>query len=66
MFGCQVWYPSKTDLRLFEKMQKGATKWISWSEPDYEKRLTETELLPLSLYAELQSLLLYCSIIDGW
>ena len=65
MSGCQVWYPSKTDLRIIEKLPKNAKKWICGSEPDYKKRLTETELLKLSLYAELQSLLLYCSIIDG-
>ena len=65
MIGNQVWYPSKTDLRLIEKLQKDATKRICWSEPDYKKRLTETELLPLSLYDELRSLLLYCSTFDG-
>ena len=64
MFGYQVWYPSKTDLRLIEKLQKEATKWICWSESDYIKQLAETKLSPLSLYAALQSLLLHCSIID--
>ena len=65
MFGCEVWHPSKIDLRLIEKLQKDATKWICWSEPDYKEWLTETELLPLTLYVELQSLLLYCSNTDG-
>ena len=41
MFG----YISKTDLKLFEKLQKEKSKWICWSEPD-------------SLYVELQRLLL--------
>ena len=65
MFGCHIWYPNKTDLMLIEKLRTDATNWIRWSEPDYKKRLTETELLPLSLYAELQSLFLYSSIFDG-
>ena len=57
MCGCEVWYPIKTDLRLIEKLQKEATKWICWSEPDYKKRLTEIELFSLSLHAQLQSLI---------
>ena len=65
MFGCLEWYPGKTDLRLIEKLQNYVTKWICWSEPDNKKRFTETALLRLSLYAELQRLLFYCSIIDG-
>ena len=65
MFACQVGYPNKSDLKLIEKLQKDATKWILWTERDYKDRLIQLKLLPLSLYAELQCLLLFCSILDG-
>ena len=58
-------YPNKSDLKLIEKLQKDATKWILWTERDYKDRLIQLKLLPLALYAELQCLLLFCSILDG-
>ena len=65
MFACQVGYPNKSDLKLIEKLQKDASKWILWTEGDYKDRLIQLKLLPLALYAELQCLLLFCSILDG-
>ena len=49
MSGCQEWYPTKTDLKLIEKLHKDVTNWICWSEPDYKKRLTQTTVAIVTL-----------------
>ena len=62
---CQVWYPSKCDLALIEKIQKSATKWIIGSSLIYKERLIKLKILPLSFYFEIHSLLLLCDLINN-
>ena len=64
-YACQVWYPSKCDLVLIERIQKSATKWIIGSSLTYKERLIKLKILPLSFYFELHSLLLLCDLINN-
>ena len=56
-------YP-KTDLSNIERIQTSATQWILNNTIPYEERLKELNLLALSMYFELHSLLLFCAITD--
>ena len=62
-YACEVWYPTKTDLSNIERIQKKATQWILNTIP-YKEKLKELNLLPLSMYFELHSLLLFCAVPD--
>ena len=64
-YASEVWHPNKGDLILLEKLQKNATKWILGNPIDYKNRLLTLNVLPLAMYLELHSLLLYCNIVDG-
>ena len=63
-YACEVWYPTKTDFSNIERIQKSATQWILNNTIPYKERLKELNLLPLSMYFELHSLLLFCAITD--
>ena len=60
-----MWYQSKCDLVLIERIQKSATKWIIGSSLTYKERLIKLKNLPLYLYFELHSLLLICDLINN-
>ena len=64
LYACEVWYPTKTDLSNIERIQKSATQWILNKTFPYKERLKELNLLPLSMYFELHSLLMFCAITD--
>ena len=64
-YACQVWYPSKCDLVLIERIQKSSTKRIIGSSLTYKERLIKLKILPLSFYFELHSLLLLCDLINN-
>ena len=64
-YASEVWHPNKKDLVLLEKLQKNATKWILGNPIDYKTRLFTLNILPLAMYLEPHSLLLYCNIADG-
>ena len=63
-YACEVWCSTKTDLSNIERIQKSATQWILNNTIPYKERLKELNLLPLSMYFELHSLLLFCAITD--
>ena len=52
-YGFQVWYASKNDLQLLERVQRKATAWIFGKDADYKQRLLKLNLLPVLLYLEL-------------
>ena len=58
----QVWYPSKCNLVLIERIQKSAKKRIIGSSRTYKERLIKLKILPLSFYFELHGLLLLCEL----
>ena len=60
-----MWYPSKCDLVLIERIHKSATKWIIGSSLTYKERLIKLKILALSFYFELHSLLLLCDLINN-
>ena len=64
-YASEVWHPNKGDLVLLEKLQKNATKWILGNSIHYKNRLLTLNILPLAMYLELRSLLLYCHIADN-
>ena len=64
LYAREVWYPTKTDLSNIERIQKSATQWILNITIPYKERLKELIFLPLSMYFELNSLLLSCAITD--
>ena len=65
-YASQVWYPNKSELRLLEKLQKRASKWILGESSDcYSTRCKKLKLLPLSLYSEMHDLLFFLCVIKG-
>ena len=64
--GSTVWYASKTNLRKLEQTQWKAVKWVlAYGEPNYTVALKSLNLLPLSLYLELNDSLLLSDIISN-
>ena len=63
-YASEVWYPTKTDLSDIERIQKSATQWILDNTIPYKERLKELNILPLSLYFERHSRLMFCAITD--
>ena len=58
LYGSTVWYASTTNLRKLEQTQWKAVKWVlAYSEPNYTVALKRLNL-PLSLYLELNDILL--------
>ena len=64
-YACKVCHTNKGDIVLLQKLQKNATKWILGNSIDYKNRLLTLNVLPLAMYLELHSLLLYCKVADG-
>ena len=64
-YGCQVWYASKTYLLAPEKLQKSAIRWVIGTNEKYKERLIKLKIQQLSLYFELQFILLLYDLIDG-
>ena len=64
-YASEKFHPNKKDIILLEKIQKKATKSILGNSIDYKNRLLTLNTLPLAMYLELHSLLLYCNINDG-
>ena len=59
----QAWYASKTNLSKFESLQIKATKWIvNGQVSGFKERLLKLKLPPLSMYAQMQDLLLLISL----
>ena len=63
-YACEVWYPTKTDLSNIDRIQKSTTQCILNNTIPNKERLKELNLLPLSIYFELHSLLLFGAITD--
>ena len=60
------WLLIKTEYKEIERTEKKATAWIlSSCEVNYEKRLSEIKLLPLSYCFELSELLTLISFLQG-
>ena len=66
LYGSTVWYASKTNLRKLEQTQWKAVKWVlAYGEPNYTVALKRLNLLPLSLYLELNDILPLSNIISN-
>ena len=66
LYGSTVWYASKTNLRKLEQTKRTAVKWVlAYVEPNYTVALKRLTLLPLSLYLELNDILLLSNIISN-
>ena len=65
MYASDVWYPSKFESKALARVQKTATKWIGSSWDDYKTRLTQLNILPISMYMQLHDLLFLLSVING-
>ena len=66
LYGSTVWYASTTNLRKLEQTQWKAVKWVlANDEPNYNVALKRLNLLPLSLYLELNDILLLSNIISN-
>jgi hypothetical protein len=65
-YASSAWYPNVSGMRSIESTQRKATKWIIGDyDLDYKKRLLRTNILPLSLYLELNDLLFLSKIISS-
>ena len=65
-YASQVWYANKNELRLIEKLQKRAFKWILGESSDcYSTRCKKLKILPLSLYIEMHDLLFFLCVTKG-
>ena len=64
-YASETWSPNKGELRDIEKIQKRATSWILGIWENYNNKLKQLELLPLSMYFELHDALLLLSIMQG-
>ena len=65
-YGSSVWYSSKTDLTKLENIQKKAANWATnYSENCYTDKLSTLNLLPLSLYIELNDILTLSKVINN-
>ena len=62
-YASDVWHPNKEELVLLKKLLKKATKWILGSSIDYKNK--NLNILPLAMYLETQSLLIYFNVSDG-
>ena len=65
VYAPQTSVPSKSNLHEFEKVQHHAMKWMLNSNQSYRYRLATLKLLPMSLYLEIDNVLLLLSIIRG-
>ena len=63
-YASQTWSANKSEIRDIEKIQKRATSWILGIWENYNNRLKQLELLPLSMYFELYGALLLLSIMQ--
>ena len=64
-YASQAWLTNKGEMRDIEKIQNRATSWILGLWENYNNRLKQLELLPLSMYFELHDALLLLSIMQG-
>ena len=63
-YASQAWSANKSEMRDIEKIQKRATSWILGIWENYNNRLKQLELLPLSMYFELHDAQLLLSIMQ--
>ena len=64
-YASQAWSANKGEMRDIENIQKRATSWILGIWENYNNRLKQLELLPLSMHFELHDALLLLSIMQG-
>ena len=61
----QAWFPKKSQMKIIEKLQKIATKWILSEKQSYKQRLVTLNFLHLSLYIEMHELLYLIALKQG-
>ena len=63
-YATQAWFANKTETKEIERVEKKATSLIlnNW-ELNYKKRLGKLNLLPLSIYIELDDLCLFIAFL---
>ena len=54
-YASETWSTNKGELRDIEKIQKRATSWLLGIWENYNNKLKQLELLPLSMHFELHS-----------
>ena len=65
-FGATLWSGNLADVKKLETVQHKITHWIlSTSHHSYKKRLILLNILPVSLYNEMHTLLLLAGILEG-
>ena len=64
-YASQVWYLTKTDMKLLESVQRRCRRWIAGSSMGYKERLIKLNLLPITLYIQMHDLLLLSNILNG-
>lgn len=67
-YGSSVWYANKSNWKILEGVQRHATRWILGYNNDlsYSERLLKLNLLPLSLYFQLNDVLLLQKILNNY
>ena len=66
LYGSSVWYANIGNLKALESIQRKATKWILFdNDLSYYQRLISVNMLPISLYMEVNDVLLLFKIING-
>ena len=66
IYGSVCWFNNVTNTKCLEKVQKRCTRWISsdWKS-NYKQLLLKCNLLPLSLYLQLQDILFLMKCMGG-
>ena len=66
LYGSSVWYANIGNSKALESIQRKATKWILFdNDLSYYQRLISVSMLPISLYMEVNDVLLLFKIING-
>ena len=64
-YASQVYYLTKTDMKLLESVQRRCTRWIAGSSMGFKERLIKLNLLPITLYIQMHDLFLLSNILNG-
>ena len=64
IYGSNCWSTNVANMKVLENVQKKVLRWIT-SCSDYETNLKNCNLLPLSLYLQMQDLLFMSKILNG-
>ena len=66
MYGSCVCFPSKTDLKTIEQVQRRATDWIlGYPDTSYKTRLKTLNILPISMNMHIHDLLTLSKIMEN-